>query len=68
MNRSTLDIFEQKAYEEALECFQICDAFAEEHELTTDYVYMEFVDPSVANLETVTQVLDVSSLMVYSGV
>lgn len=68
MNKSTLDIFEQKAYEEALECFQICDVFAEEYELTTDYVYMEFVDPSIADLETVTQALDVGSLMVYNGV
>lgn len=66
MNDTTLDLFEQKAYEEALEAFSMCDAFAEEYELPTDYIYMEFVDPSVASLEAVTEALDVGSLMVYS--
>lgn len=66
MNNTTLDLFEQKAYEEALEAYSMCDAFAEEYELPTDYIYMEFVDPSVASLEAVTEALDVGSLMVYS--
>lgn len=66
MNDTTLDLFEQKAYEEALEAFEMCDAFAEQYELPTDYIYMEFVDPSVDSLEAVTEALDVGSLMVYS--
>jgi len=66
MNDTTLDLFEQKAYEEALEAFEMCDAFAEQYELPTDYIYMEFVDPSVASLEAVIEALDVGSLMVYS--
>lgn len=66
MNNTTLDLFEQKAYEEALEAYSMCDAFAEQYELPTDYIYMEFVDPSVASLEAVTEALDVGSLMVYS--
>lgn len=43
----------------------LCDEFAEKYELPTDYVYIEFVDPMVATLETVTKALDVTSLMVY---
>lgn len=66
MNNTTLDLFEQKAYEEALKAFEMCDAFAEQYELPTDYIYMEFVDPTVASLEAVTEALDVGSLMVYS--
>lgn len=66
MNNTTLDLFEQKAYEEALEAYSMCDAFAEQYELPTDYIYMEFVDPTVASLEAVTEALDVGSLMVYS--
>ena len=66
MNKTTLDLFEQKAYEEALGAFSMCDAFAEEYELPTDYIYMEFVDPCVASLEAVTEALDVSSLLVYN--
>ena len=45
--------------------YNLCDKFAEKYELPTDYVYMEFVDPMVATLETVTKALDVTSLMVY---
>jgi hypothetical protein len=45
---------------------KLCDKFAERYELPTDYVYMEFIDPDVANLETVTLALDVPSLLVYS--
>ena len=45
--------------------YKLCDEFAEKYELPTDYVYMEFVDPTVATLETVTSALDVTSLMVY---
>jgi hypothetical protein len=65
MNDTTLDMFEQKALEEAYKAYKMCDEFAERYELPTDYVYMEFVDPTVANLETVTRCLDVATLMVY---
>ena len=44
---------------------KLCDGFAEKYELPTDYVYMEFVDPTVATLEAVTLALDVAALMVY---
>lgn len=67
MNKTTLDQFEQKAYEEALEAFSMCDAFAEQYELPTDYIYMEFVDPSVSDLDAVVEALDVSSLTVYGA-
>jgi len=66
MNETTLDLFETKAYEEALEAYSMCDAFAEEYELPTDYIYMEFVDPCVASLETVMEALDVDALLVYN--
>jgi hypothetical protein len=66
MNRTTLDLFEQKAYEEAYEAHRLCDEFAEKYELPTDYVYMEFVDPTVASLEAVIEALDVASLLVYN--
>ena len=66
MNKTTLDLLEQKAYEESLEAFSMCDAFAEEYELPTDYIYMEFVDPCVASLEAVTEALDVDALLVYN--
>ena len=46
--------------------YRLCEEFAERYELPTDYVYMEFIDPDVASLETVTMALDVSSLSVYS--
>ena len=45
--------------------YNLCDKFAEKYELPTDYVYMEFVNPMVATLETVTKALDVAALMVY---
>jgi hypothetical protein len=44
----------------------MCDKFAEKYELPTDYIYMEFVDPTVDSLETVTKALDLASLLVYS--
>ena len=44
---------------------KLCDEFAKKYELPTDYVYMEFVDPTVATLEAVTLALDVAALMVY---
>lgn len=66
MNKTTLDLFEQKAYEEALEAYRMCDSFAEEHELSTDYVYMEFVNPEVVGLEAVTKALDVNTLSIYN--
>jgi hypothetical protein len=58
MNKTIPDPFEQKAYEEAMEAYQLCEAFAAAHELTVEYVWQEFVDPTVASLETVTKVLD----------
>lgn len=66
MNGTTLGLFEQKAYEEAYKAHRLCDEFAEKYELPTDYVYMEFVDPTVASLETVTEALDVASFLVYN--
>ena len=66
MNGTTLDLFEQKAYEEAYKAHKMCDDFAEKYELPTDYVYMEFVDPTVASLETVIRCLDVDALFVYN--
>jgi hypothetical protein len=57
-NETTLDLFEQKAYEEAMEAYQLCEEFAALHELPVEYVWMEFVDPTVASLETVTKALD----------
>ena len=66
MNKTTLDLLEQKAYEEAYEAHRMCDEFAEKYELPTDYVYMEFVDPTVADLETVTWRLDVNALFVFN--
>ena len=51
---------------ETLEAYRMCDAFAEKHELPTDYVYMEFVDPEVASIDTVMKALDVDTLFVYN--
>ena len=65
MNKTTLDLLEQKAYEESYEAHLLCDQFAEKYELPADYVYMEFVDPTVASLETVVRRLDVDALFVY---
>jgi hypothetical protein len=58
MNDTTIELFEQKAYEEAMEAYQLCEAFASAHELPVEYVWMEFVDPTVASLEAVTKALD----------
>jgi exonuclease VII small subunit len=58
MNETTLDMFEQKAYEEAMEAYQLCEEFAAHHELPVEYVWQEFVDPTVANLEAVIKALD----------
>lgn len=66
MNTSTLDLFEQKAYEEAYEAHKMCDEFAEEYELPTDYIYAEFADPTTATLETVIKALDFDALFVYN--
>lgn len=57
---------ESVSFQQAYESYLICEEFAERYELPVDYVYMEFVDPTVATLEAVTQALDVGSLMVYS--
>ena len=66
MNETTLDLFEQKALQEALEAYTMCDEFAEKYELPTDYIYMEFTDPTVDSLEVVTKALDVDALFVYN--
>lgn len=66
MNNTTLELFEQKADLEAYEAHKMCDEFAEEYELPTDYIYMEFVNPTVDSLEAVTKALDIGSLFVYN--
>jgi hypothetical protein len=37
--------------------FQLCEEFADLHELPADYVWQEFVDPNTATLQEVTEVL-----------
>lgn len=66
MNNSTLELFEQKADLEAYEAHKMCDEFAEEYELPTDYIYMEFVNPTVDSLEAVTKALDIGALFIYN--
>lgn len=66
MNDSTLDLLEQKAYDEAYSAFVVCDNFAARYELPVDYIYMEFVDPSVESLDTVLDTLDIHSLLTYN--
>lgn len=66
MNNKTQFFSQQKALEEAYDAFLLCDTFAMDYELPTDYVWQEFVDPTVASLEAVTEALDVGSLLVYS--
>ena len=58
MNETTLEMFEQKAYEEDMEAYRLCEEFAATNELPVEYVWMEFVDPTVASLEAVTKALD----------
>ncbi len=54
------------SFQQAYKAHLMCDKFAEKYELPTDYIYMEFVDPTVDSLETVTKALDLASLLVYS--
>jgi hypothetical protein len=61
MNETTLDMFEQKAYREAMEAYELCEGFAAAHELPVEYVWQEFVDPTVSSLEAVTKALDVGA-------
>jgi hypothetical protein len=56
---------QQHAYKKAMEAYRLCEAFASDHELPTEYVWQEFVDPTVASLKAVTKALDVNSLLVY---
>jgi hypothetical protein len=53
-------------HQKSIVAYRMCELFAEAHELPTDYVYMEFVDPQVASLKTVTEALDVNALLVYN--
>jgi len=46
---------------EALEGYLLCEEFAALHELPVEYVWQEFVDPTVASLEAVTKALDFSA-------
>ena len=57
---------ESVSFQQAYDSHLMCSEFAERYELPVDYVYMEFVDPTIATPEAVTQALDVGSLMVYS--
>ena len=58
MKKSTLDLFEEKAQMEDELKFMLCEEFASEMELPTDYVYAEFVDPNTSCLQEVKSVLD----------
>lgn len=44
-------------YEDALHAFDLCEQFAAAHELPVDYVWQEFVDPSISTPEEVMCVL-----------
>jgi hypothetical protein len=44
-------------YEDAIEAFDLCEQFATIHELTVDYVWQEFVDPSISTPDEVVRVL-----------
>lgn len=57
LNANSVETLEQKAYREAHDAFLLCEEFAAFHELPVEYIWMEFVDPSVADLETVTRAL-----------
>jgi hypothetical protein len=58
VNKTTLDLFEQKAHEEAMKAYQLCEKFAAFHELPVEYVWQEFANPEVDSLEAVTKALD----------
>jgi hypothetical protein len=57
MNQSTLDLFEDKARMEDEMKFALCEEFADENELSVDYVWDEFVNPETSSLEEVQFVL-----------
>ncbi len=57
MNDTTLNLFEAKARMEDERKFLLCEEFASEMEIPTDYVYAEFVDPHQASFEEVQFVL-----------
>lgn len=44
-------------YEDALHAFDLCEQFAAVHDLPVDYVWQEFVDPSIATPEEVMSIL-----------
>lgn len=44
-------------YEDAMHAFDLCEQFATAHDLPVDYVWQEFVDPSIATPEEVECVL-----------
>lgn len=43
----------------------LCELFAEQYELTTDYVYAEFANPGINTLDEVNDALHFSSFLVY---
>jgi len=49
------------------ESYGYCELFAAIHELPVEYVWMEFVDPSKTDVQTVLTILDQSNLLVYNG-
>jgi hypothetical protein len=57
MNDTTLDLFEAKARMEDELKFLLCEEFASEMEVSTDYIYAEFVDPNRASFAEVQFVL-----------
>ena len=44
-------------YEDALRAFDLCEQFAAIHDLPVDYVWQEFVDPSISTPEEVECIL-----------
>lgn len=44
-------------YEDALYAFDLCEQFAAIHGLPVDYIWQEFVDPSIASADEIEQVL-----------
>lgn len=44
-------------YEDALHAFDLCEQFAAAYDLPVDYVWQEFVDPSIATPEEVELIL-----------
>lgn len=44
-------------YEDAIHAFDLCEQFAEAHDLPVDYVWQEFVDPSFSTPEEVLRIL-----------